>query len=84
MEVRCQLHAPAALPPGNRTRYPLERRLGGPQRRSARRGEGNNSVSTGTQTATARPSSPHPVAIPTELSRLPVTSIKYIIKYLIM
>ena len=29
-----QLHAPAALPPG-KTRYPLYRRLGGPQDRSA-------------------------------------------------
>jgi hypothetical protein len=28
-----QLHAPAALPPG-KTRYPLYRRLGGPQSRS--------------------------------------------------
>ena len=30
-----QLHAPAALPPG-KTRYPLYRRLGGPQLRSGR------------------------------------------------
>ena len=28
-----QCHAPAALPPG-KTRYPLNRRLGGPQNRS--------------------------------------------------
>ena len=33
MGVRGQRHAPAALPPG-KTRYPLYRRLGGPQRRS--------------------------------------------------
>jgi hypothetical protein len=32
-EVGSQHHAPAALPPGN-TRYPLYRRLGGPQGRS--------------------------------------------------
>jgi hypothetical protein len=31
--VGYQRHAPAALPPG-KTRYPLYRRLGGPQRRS--------------------------------------------------
>jgi hypothetical protein len=35
MRVGGQLHAPAALPPGM-TRYPLYRRLGGPQGRSAR------------------------------------------------
>jgi hypothetical protein len=29
-----QRHAPAALPPGKETRYPLYRRLGGPQGRS--------------------------------------------------
>jgi hypothetical protein len=33
MEVGGQRHAPAALPPG-KTRYPLYRRLGGPQGRS--------------------------------------------------
>jgi hypothetical protein len=33
--VGCQHHAPAALPPG-KTRYPLYRRLGGPQGRSGR------------------------------------------------
>ena len=30
------LHAPATLPPGKETRYPLYRRLGGPQGRSGR------------------------------------------------
>jgi hypothetical protein len=35
MEVGGQRHAPAALPPG-KTRYPLYRRLGGPQGRSGR------------------------------------------------
>ena len=35
MEVGGQLHAPANLPLGN-TRYPLYRRLGGPQGRSGR------------------------------------------------
>jgi len=35
MEVGAQRHAPAALPPG-KTRYPLYRRLGGPQVLSGR------------------------------------------------
>ena len=35
MGVGGQRHAPAALPPG-KTRYPLYRRLGGPQDRSGR------------------------------------------------
>jgi len=30
MEVRCQLHATAALPPGKEPLVPIERRLGGP------------------------------------------------------
>jgi hypothetical protein len=32
-EVSGQLHAPAALPPGEKPRYPLDRRLGGPHGR---------------------------------------------------
>jgi hypothetical protein len=43
MEVSGQLHAPAALPPGKDTRYPLDRRLGGPQSQSGRGGEEKNS-----------------------------------------
>jgi len=35
MRVGGQRHAPSALPPG-KTRYPLYRRLGGPQDRSGR------------------------------------------------
>jgi hypothetical protein len=35
MSVGGQRHAPAALPPG-KTRYPLSRRLGGPQAPSGR------------------------------------------------
>jgi hypothetical protein len=35
-----QLHVPAALSPGKKPRYPLHRRLGGPQNRSGRCGEG--------------------------------------------
>jgi len=30
MKVGGQLHAPITLPPGKETRYPLDRRLGGP------------------------------------------------------
>jgi len=41
MEVSGQLNAPAALPPGKESLcYPLDRRLGGPQSRSGRDGEG--------------------------------------------
>jgi hypothetical protein len=43
MEVSGQLHAPAAFPPGKEIRYPLNRRLGGPQSRSGRDGEEKNS-----------------------------------------
>jgi hypothetical protein len=39
LEVSGQLHAPAALPPGKRPRYPFYRRLGGPQSRTGRYGE---------------------------------------------
>jgi hypothetical protein len=43
MEVSGQRHAPAASPPGKEPRYPLYRRLGGPQSRSGRGGEEKNS-----------------------------------------
>jgi hypothetical protein len=36
MEVSCQLHAPSSLPPGKTPKYPLDRKLGGPQSRSGR------------------------------------------------
>ena len=36
MGVGGQDHNPDALPPGNETRYPLYRKLGGPQGRSGR------------------------------------------------
>jgi hypothetical protein len=42
MEVSGQLHALAALPRGSRPRYPMDRRLGGPQSRSERYGEDKN------------------------------------------
>jgi hypothetical protein len=44
-----QLHAPAALHPGKSPRYPLDRRLGGPQGRSGRHGEEKILDPTGTQ-----------------------------------
>jgi hypothetical protein len=49
-------------------RYPLDRRLGGPQSRSGRRGEEKILDHTRTRTPTPRLSSPWPVAIPTTLS----------------
>jgi hypothetical protein len=42
MEVSGQLHAPAALPPGEDPWHPLNWRLGGPQSRSGRGGEEKN------------------------------------------
>jgi hypothetical protein len=48
--VSGQLHAPAALPPGKEPRYPLDRRLGGPQSRSGRFGEEKILDPTGTRT----------------------------------
>jgi hypothetical protein len=59
--MRVQHHAPAALPPG-KTRYPLDRRLGGPQGRSGRVRE--IAPPTGFDPG---PSSPQSFAIPTEL-----------------
>jgi hypothetical protein len=38
MEVSSPLHAPAALPQGKSSFYPLDRRLGGPQSNSGRGG----------------------------------------------
>jgi hypothetical protein len=46
--VSSQLHPPAALPPGKEPRYPLDRRLGGPQSRSGRCGEEKILDPTGT------------------------------------
>jgi hypothetical protein len=37
-----QLHAPNALHPGKNTQYPWDRKLGGPQSRSERRGVDEN------------------------------------------
>jgi hypothetical protein len=55
---------------GKNPLYLLDRRLGGPQNRSGRRGEKKRLVLTGTGTPHPRQSSHSPVAIPTALSRL--------------
>jgi hypothetical protein len=68
--VSGQLHSPAALPPGKSPRYPLYKRLGGPQSRSGRNGEVKILDSTGTRTTTSQSSSTQPVVIATALSRL--------------
>jgi hypothetical protein len=65
-----QLHAPAIYPRGKSSQSSLDRRLGGPQSRSGRRGEEKMLDPNGTLTPTLRSSSPLPVAIPTMLSRL--------------
>jgi hypothetical protein len=57
-------------PRGKNTRYPLDRRLGGPQSRSPRSGEEKILETTGTRTPTPRSCSPYPVAIPTALYQL--------------
>jgi hypothetical protein len=43
MEVSGQLHARPLYPQGKSPWYPLDRRMGGPQRRSGRGGEQKNS-----------------------------------------
>jgi hypothetical protein len=55
-------------------RYPLDRRLGGPQSRSGQFIEVKNLDPTGTRTPTRRSSSPYPVAIPTTLTRLMISN----------
>jgi hypothetical protein len=51
-----QLHAPAALPTGERAPlYTLDRRLGGPQSRSGRRGEEKNLSSAGIRIPAVQP-----------------------------
>jgi hypothetical protein len=55
MEVSGQLHVPAALPPGKVPRYPLDRRLGGPQSRSGRCGEEKNLALHGNRTRIVQP-----------------------------
>jgi hypothetical protein len=52
---------------GNSSRYPLDKRLDGPQSRSGRYGEVKVLDTIGTRTPTARSSSPWPVAVATIL-----------------
>jgi hypothetical protein len=56
---------------GRSPRYPLDRRLRGPQSLSGRREEENSFAPTKTRTPTPRSSSPQPVRIVTTVSRLP-------------
>jgi hypothetical protein len=66
-----QLHAPAALPLRNCSRYLLKKaRDGGAQAVSMLRRRENSLVPAGSPTPIPRPPSPKPVAIPTELFRI--------------
>jgi hypothetical protein len=64
---------------GKNPRYPLDRRLGGPQSRSGRLGEEKILDPAGTRTPTPRSSSPQPVGFPVyvltekEFPILPIT-----------
>jgi hypothetical protein len=69
--VSDQFHSPVAFRRGNNSRYPLDRRLGGPQSRSGQHGEEKILAPTGTRTPTPRLFSRYPVDILTALSRLP-------------
>jgi hypothetical protein len=75
MVVSGQLHAPASLPQGKSPWYQLDRRLGGPQSRSARGGQEKNSQPpSGIESQNSdRPASSNHL-----LSSLARTSIKYI------
>jgi hypothetical protein len=70
------LHPRGKSPP----RYPLDRRLGGPQKRSglSRHCEEEKILEpTGTRTPTFRKSSPYPVAVPTALLIVIITKLIY-------
>jgi hypothetical protein len=54
---------------GSSPRYPLDRRLEGPQSLCGRRGDEKSVDPTGTQTPILLWSVPYPIAIPTTLSR---------------
>jgi hypothetical protein len=56
LDIRSRCSRPDLFTPGERApRYPLDRRLGGPQNRSGRRGEEKILDPTGTRTPTPRP-----------------------------
>jgi hypothetical protein len=70
--VSGQLHTPADFPPGKEPPpYPMGRRLGEPQSRSARRGEEKNLALPGMEPGH---SIPQPVAILTELTTPPCSA----------
>jgi hypothetical protein len=50
-----QLHAPPALPPGERFWYPLDKGLGGPQSRSGQIGEEKRLTPGGNRTSAVQP-----------------------------
>jgi hypothetical protein len=54
MEVNGQLRAPVALSLRKEPRYPLDKRKGGPQRRSGRCGEEKNLAPAGNRTPAAQ------------------------------
>jgi hypothetical protein len=55
MEVSGQFHAPTALLPGGKPRYPFDRRLCGPQSRSGRFREEKNLDPAGIRTPIVEP-----------------------------
>jgi hypothetical protein len=66
-------------PRGKIPRYPLDRRLAGPQDQSERRGEKKNLVPTGSWTATPRSSRTRPIVLMSALFRLiPLTNLLFI------
>jgi hypothetical protein len=72
--VSGQLHGPAALPPEKSPRYPLCRKLCGPQSRCGRRGE--NTWPYRDSNPDLSVVQPVAVAIPTALSRLTLFSVR--------
>jgi hypothetical protein len=55
VEVVGQLHAPAALLQGKSTRYPVDKKLSGPQSPSGRCGDKKNFSLAGNQTPAVQP-----------------------------
>jgi hypothetical protein len=68
--VSGQFHARPLYLRGNNPRYPLDRRLGGPESQSGRRGEETILDPTGTRTPTSLSSSPWQATVQIELTQL--------------